>query len=67
VRALARVVRRGDETAVDGAVEGTGRGAVSLGRLLALAHRAGLPRAATAVLAGVLVIGVATVVFGGVW
>jgi NADH-quinone oxidoreductase subunit L len=63
--ALARAVRRGDESVVDGAVEGTGRGAVSLGGLLARAHRAGLPRAATAVLAGVLLAGAAAVLLGG--
>jgi NADH-quinone oxidoreductase subunit L len=59
VRALARVVRRGDETLVDGAVEGTGRGTVSLGGLLARAHRAALPRAVAAVLAGALLAGLA--------
>jgi NADH-quinone oxidoreductase subunit L len=64
-RALARAVRRGDESVVDGAVEGTGRGAVSLGGALALLHRAGLPRAATAMLAGALLIGLAAVVLGG--
>jgi NADH-quinone oxidoreductase subunit L len=58
-RALARAVRRGDEGIVDGAVEGAGRGAVSLGALLGRAHRAGLPRAATAVLAGALLVGLA--------
>jgi NADH-quinone oxidoreductase subunit L len=65
VRALARAVRRGDEGLVDGAVEGTGRGAVRIGALLARAHRAGLPRAATAVLAGAIVIGLTAVILGG--
>lgn len=59
VLALARVVRRTDETVVDGAVEGTGRGTVSLGRLVALAHRAALPRAVVAVLAGAVLAGLA--------
>jgi NADH-quinone oxidoreductase subunit L len=65
VGALARAVRRGDETVVDGAVEGTGRGTVSLGGLLAAAHRAALPRAAVAVLAGALLAGLAAVLLGG--
>ncbi|HET6212722.1 MAG TPA: NADH-quinone oxidoreductase subunit L [Micromonosporaceae bacterium] len=65
VNALARAVRRTDESIVDGAVEGTGRGAVSAGGLLAQAHRAGLPRAATAVLAGAVLIGLAAVAIGG--
>jgi NADH-quinone oxidoreductase subunit L len=65
VRALARVVRRGDETVVDGAVEGTGHGTVSLSGLLAAAHRAALPRAAVAVLAGALLAGLAAVLLGG--
>lgn len=66
-RAMARVVRRTDEGLVDGAVEGTGRGAGSLGERLAAVHRAGLPRAATAVLAGALLLGVAAAALGGVW
>ncbi len=65
VHALARLVRRADETGVDGAVEGTGRGALGLGALLARAHRAGLPRAATAVLTGALVTALAAVFLGG--
>ncbi|GAB2923810.1 NADH-quinone oxidoreductase subunit L [Micromonospora polyrhachis] len=65
VRALARAVRWGDETVVDGVVEGTGRGAAGLGGWLGSLHRAGLPRAATAVLAGALLIGLAAVVLGG--
>ena len=65
VRALARWVRRADESVVDGAVEGTGRGTVSAGSLLARAHRAALPRAAVAVLAGALLAGAAAVWLGG--
>jgi NADH-quinone oxidoreductase subunit L len=65
VRALARAVRRGDESVVDGAVEATGRGTVLIGGLLAVLHRAGLPRAATAMLAGALLIGLAAVALGG--
>jgi NADH-quinone oxidoreductase subunit L len=65
VRALARAVRAGDEGLVDGAVEGAGRGTGSLGGLLARAHRAGLPRAATAVLAGAVLLGLAAVAVGG--
>jgi NADH-quinone oxidoreductase subunit L len=64
VLALARTARRGDEAVIDGAVEGTGRGAAGLGARLGALHRAGLPRAATAVLAGALLIGLAVVVMG---
>ncbi|GAA1815311.1 NADH-quinone oxidoreductase subunit L [Planosporangium flavigriseum] len=64
--ALARAVRRTDETVVDGAVEATGRGTSDLGALLGRAHRAALPRAATAVLAGAVLFGlVAALIFGG--
>lgn len=59
--AFARVVRRLDERLVDGAVEGAGIGAVGFGRLLAAAHRTGLPGYATAVLGGAVLIGVAAV------
>jgi NADH-quinone oxidoreductase subunit L len=66
VTALARAVRRTDESVVDGAVEATGRGAGDLGALLGRAHRAGLPRAATAVLAAAVLFGlVAVIIFGG--
>ena len=61
VGALAAAVRRGDESIVDGAVESTGRGALGLGGVLAGWHRAALPRAATAVLGGALLIGLAAV------
>jgi NADH-quinone oxidoreductase subunit L len=64
VRALARTVSRLDERVVDGAVEGTGQGAEDLGATMASWHRAGLPRATTAVLAGALVLGLAAVVVG---
>jgi NADH-quinone oxidoreductase subunit L len=57
VAALAGLARRGDETVVDGAVEGAGRGATGLGALLARAHRGALPRAATAALAGAVLLG----------
>jgi NADH-quinone oxidoreductase subunit L len=65
VRALGRFARRADETVVDGAVEGTGRGASGLGRGLELLHRAGVPRAAAAVLAGALLLGAAALAWGG--
>jgi NADH-quinone oxidoreductase subunit L len=64
VVAMARAVRRGDETVVDGAVEGTGRGSVTLGVRLGALHRTGLPRAVTAVLAGALLIGLAAALIG---
>ncbi|MFC4018319.1 NADH-quinone oxidoreductase subunit L [Micromonospora sp. GCM10011542] len=65
VRALARVARTGDETVVDGAVEGSGRAATGLGAGLAALHRAALPRAAAGVLAGALLIGLAAALIGG--
>ncbi|MEV4758728.1 NADH-quinone oxidoreductase subunit L [Micromonospora sp. NPDC049559] len=64
--ALARVLRRGDEAVIDGAVVGAGRGAAALGARLGVLHRAALPRAAAAVLAGALLIGLAAVLLGGV-
>ncbi|MEU7590425.1 NADH-quinone oxidoreductase subunit L [Micromonospora sp. NPDC049230] len=64
VRALARVVRAGDEVVVDGAVEGSGRVATGLGAGLAALHRAALPRAAAGVLAGALLIGLAAALIG---
>ncbi|MFG2048836.1 NADH-quinone oxidoreductase subunit L [Micromonospora sp. NPDC048935] len=64
VRALARVVRAGDEVVVDGVVEGSGRAATGLGAGLAALHRAALPRAAAGVLAGALLIGLAAAVIG---
>ncbi|WP_442935173.1 NADH-quinone oxidoreductase subunit 5 family protein [Micromonospora sp. CPCC 206061] len=55
-RALAAMVRRGDESGVDGAVEGTATGTVTLARRVAGAHRSALPRAATAVLAAAVLL-----------
>jgi NADH-quinone oxidoreductase subunit L len=60
--ALARAIRAADEKLVDGAVEGTGRGAVVLGRVLGSVHGAGLGRYATAVLGGALLLAAAAVV-----
>ncbi|MFY1704448.1 NADH-quinone oxidoreductase subunit L [Micromonospora sp. WMMA1923] len=65
VRALARLARTADLVVVDGAVEGTGRGARGLGGGLAQLHRAALPRAAAGVLAGALLLGLAAIVIGG--
>ncbi|WP_329015013.1 NADH-quinone oxidoreductase subunit L [Micromonospora rifamycinica] len=62
--ALARVTRTGDEVGVDGLVEGIGRGATTLGAGLAALHRAALPRATAAVLAGALLIGLAAALIG---
>jgi NADH-quinone oxidoreductase subunit L len=50
---------------VDGAVEGSGTGATRLGGLLGVAHRAALPRAAVAVLAGAVLLAAAAA-YGGV-
>jgi NADH-quinone oxidoreductase subunit L len=66
MRRLARLIKAGDETIVDGVVGGTGRGTSALGTLLALVHRASLPRAATATFAGVLLLAVAVVTMNGV-
>jgi len=66
VTGLARLVRRGDESIVDGAVESAGAGAFGAGGLLARAHRAALPRAATAVLGGAVLIGVVAALWLGV-
>jgi NADH-quinone oxidoreductase subunit L len=55
--ALSRLIRRGDESLVDGAVESTGRGTFDLGAVLARAHRGALPRAVTAVLAAAVLLG----------
>jgi NADH-quinone oxidoreductase subunit L len=65
VRRLAALTRRADESIVDGTVESTGRGALNLGGVLAGWHRAALPRAATAVLGGALLIGLAAVIVAG--
>jgi NADH-quinone oxidoreductase subunit L len=63
--ALARSVRRADESIVDGAVEGTGRGAAGLGAIVMRAHRGPLPWAAGAVLGGAVVVGIAAVILVG--
>ncbi|MEO3744950.1 NADH-quinone oxidoreductase subunit L [Plantactinospora sp. B5E13] len=65
VRALGRLARRTDEVVVDGAVEGTGRATTGLGTGLELLHRAGVPRAVAAVLAGALLLGAAALAWGG--
>jgi NADH-quinone oxidoreductase subunit L len=65
VLALAAAVRRTDESIVDGGVESTGRGAYGLGGTVAGWHRAALPRAATAVLGGALLIGLVAAVTEG--
>ena len=62
VFALSRAIRWADWVLVDGAVMGTGKVTESLGVLAGRAHRAGLPRAATAVLSGALLIAVAVAV-----
>ncbi|MEU1885259.1 NADH-quinone oxidoreductase subunit L [Micromonospora sp. WMMD987] len=62
--ALARVTRTVDEVGVDGLVEGIGRGTSTLGAGLAALHRAALPRATAAVLAGTLLIGLAAALIG---
>ena len=67
VRALARAVRRADESGVDGVVESIGRGTFGLGGLVSAAHRATLPRAAAAVLGGALLLGLAALAVAGVW
>ena len=64
VAALARATSGADAALIDGAVEGTGRGAVRLGTRLATLHRATLPRATIAVLAGALLLGLAAILFG---
>ncbi|GIJ07644.1 NADH-quinone oxidoreductase subunit L [Micromonospora andamanensis] len=62
--AAARMARTTDERVVDGAVTGTGRAASALGGGLGVLHRAALPRAAAAVLAGALLIGLAAALIG---
>jgi NADH-quinone oxidoreductase subunit L len=57
IRALASVVRRGDEGIVDGAVEGSGGITVHLARRLMRGHSAGVPRHLFTALAGVVVLG----------
>lgn len=64
VVALARGVAVTDQRVVDGAVEGAGQSTTDAGNQLAAWHRAGLPRAATALLAGVLLLGIAAALYG---
>ncbi|MFI5492499.1 NADH-quinone oxidoreductase subunit L [Actinoplanes sp. NPDC051859] len=64
VRALADAVRTADERVVDAAVDGTGTTTTRLGAVLDVVHRAPLPRAATAVLTGALVLGVVAAIYG---
>jgi NADH-quinone oxidoreductase subunit L len=64
VRAFAIALRVVDERVVDAAVEGTGTSTTRLGVVLANAHRAALPRAAVAVFAGALVLGVVAAIYG---
>ncbi|MFI7540142.1 NADH-quinone oxidoreductase subunit L [Actinoplanes sp. NPDC049599] len=64
VRALATALRVVDERVVDAAVEGTGTSTTRLGVVLTNAHRAALPRAAVAVFAGALVLGVVAAIYG---
>jgi NADH-quinone oxidoreductase subunit L len=64
VRALAALLKLTDERVVDATVEGTGVATTRAGSLLALAHRAALPRAATAVFTGALLLGVVAAIYG---
>jgi NADH-quinone oxidoreductase subunit L len=65
VRALARLTRVADASVVDGAVEGVGRRTVVFGDNTDTWHRGPLPRAATAVFGGALLVAVVAVVLGG--
>ena len=64
VRKLAALLKTVDERVVDAAVEGTGVTTTRLGSVLANVHRAALPSAAMAVLAGALVLGVVVAWWG---
>ncbi|HLL68368.1 MAG TPA: NADH-quinone oxidoreductase subunit L [Micromonosporaceae bacterium] len=64
VTRLAAVTRRGDEVLVDGAVGATGAGTSGLGGLLDRGHRATLPRAITAALGGLVLLGVVVAAAG---
>ncbi|MGI5180667.1 NADH-quinone oxidoreductase subunit L [Dactylosporangium sp. CA-152071] len=66
VTALARLARRTDESAVDGAVDATGTAATTTGGLLTRAHTAGLPRAVTTVLTGAALLTVVIALVVGV-
>jgi NADH-quinone oxidoreductase subunit L len=67
VMALARGIRRADESGVDGAVEGIGRATVGLGGAVVGLHRAAIPRAVAAVLGGTVLLGLAALALAGVW
>ncbi len=64
VKALAGLLTTVDERVVDAVVEGTGTSAGRLGGLLNRAHRAMLPRAAVAVFAGALLLGLVAAIYG---
>jgi NADH-quinone oxidoreductase subunit L len=64
VRALAGALRTVDERVVDAAVEGAGTSTTRIAAAVAQVHRAGLPRAAVAVLAGALVLGAVAAFYG---
>jgi NADH-quinone oxidoreductase subunit L len=63
--ALASLVKRGDFTLVDGAVEGTAISTLRVGGWTATWHHGAVPRAAAAVLGGALLLGIAAVIVGG--
>jgi NADH-quinone oxidoreductase subunit L len=65
VTALARLVRRGDEAVVDGAVEGVGRRTEVLGDNADTYQRGPLPRAASAVFGGAVLIALIALFVGG--
>ncbi|GAA5178012.1 hypothetical protein GCM10023322_04100 [Rugosimonospora acidiphila] len=62
---LAALVRRADESLVDGAVEATGRHTMGLGEAVGRWHRTALPRATATVLGGALLIGLVAVLLAG--
>ena len=64
VRALAGLLTAVDKRVVDAAVEGTGTSTTRLGTMVAAAHRTALPRAAVAVFAGALLLGVVAAIYG---
>jgi NADH-quinone oxidoreductase subunit L len=65
VTALARLVRRGDEAVVDGAVEGVGRRTEVVGDNADTFQRGPLPRAASAVFGGAVLIALIALFVGG--
>jgi NADH-quinone oxidoreductase subunit L len=65
VKALARFARNADAGVVDGAVEGVGSRTTVLGDNADTWHRGPLPRAATAVFGGALLVAIAAVIVGG--